>query len=224
MDSQGLVHGGRSGLAHHKLPFAHPIPAGMSDTTDPEAKILEALDAVQPHALIGVSAQGGCFTEAVLKKMAELHKQPVILALSNPTHKAECTAREAYEHTDGAAIFASGSPFDPVTLADGRSFVPGQGNNAYVFPGIGLAALASGAKHLTDSDMFVAANCLASLVDQARLDQGCLYPPLEDIREVSAEIAAAVAANIHERGDATLPRPDDLVAHCKSLMYEPTVA
>ena len=111
MDSQGLVHDDRANLAHHKVPFAHSIPPGMSDTTDSETKILEALAAVRPHALIGVSAQGGCFSENVLKKMAALHAQPVILALSNPTHKAECTAQEAYEHTDGAAIFASGSPF-----------------------------------------------------------------------------------------------------------------
>lgn len=227
IDSKGLVHQGRLAdprLADHKKPFAHALPEGVAEFsgTDKEEMLLDAIRSIRPSGLIGVSAQPKAFTQRVCQAVSSLHQKPLIFALSNPTSKAECSAEEAYTFTAGNCIFASGSPFDPVTLSDGQHFVPGQGNNAYVFPGIGLAAIACGAKHITDSDMYTAAQELARLVPQSRIDVGCVYPSLDDIRDVSARIAAAVCADVYDRGDATvLPRPADLLEHCKAQMYNP---
>lgn len=128
VDSQGLVSNARSDkLAHHKQPFAHPLPAGVSMKSP---SLLDAVKAIKPSALIGVSAQGQSFDKAVCEEMAAVNAAPLIFALSNPTSKAECTAAQAYEWTNGKCVFASGSPFDEVKLSDGRSFTPGQGNNA----------------------------------------------------------------------------------------------
>ena len=128
-------------LAEHKLPYAHDYPF-LPD-------LLSAVEALKPTALIGVSGQGQTFTQAIVEKMAELNEKPIVLALSNPTSKAECTAEQAYTWTNGRAIFASGSPFDAVTL-NGQTFIPGQGNNSYIFPGVGLSVVACGSKHVTD--------------------------------------------------------------------------
>jgi len=211
-------------LAHHKEPFAHSLPGGGEEETYP-ATLLECVERIKPTALIGVSAQGASFTKEVCAKMAVLNAKPLIFALSNPTSKAECTAQQAYEYTNGQCVFASGSPFDRVTLADGRSFLPGQGNNAYIFPGVGLGAIASQAVTLTDEDLYVAAISLSEQVPQERFDQGCIYPALSEIREVSAKIAAAVATNIfrtgRNAGGAAVKPPADMLAHCKALMYNP---
>ena len=150
-----------------------------------------------------------------------IRDRPVIFALSNPTSKAECTAAECYAAAP-RAVFASGSPFDAVTMPDGSVRVPGQGNNAYCFPGIGLGAVLAGATRVTDEDMYAAATSLAASVADDRLAQGCVYPPLADIREVSARVAAAVAANAYDAGTATkLPRPADLVAAARAAMWRP---
>jgi malate dehydrogenase (oxaloacetate-decarboxylating)(NADP+) len=212
IDSGGLVVSDRSGLAPHKLPYAHdhaPLP-----------DLLTAVEALQPTAIIGVSGQSGAFTQSVLEAMARLNDRPIIFALSNPTSKAECTAEQAYTATGGRAIFASGSPFAPVTL-DGKTYVPGQGNNAYIFPGVGLGAIACGATLVTDEMFFEAAHALAQQVSEADLEQGLIYPPLTEIREVSAEIAAAVAEIAYKRGLATQPKPADLLAHIEAQMYVP---
>jgi malate dehydrogenase (oxaloacetate-decarboxylating)(NADP+) len=212
VDSKGLVVKSRTDLQDHKRPYAHDAEF----ITDLEP-IVEAL---RPTAIIGVSGQPQTFTESLIRRMAEFNERPIIFSLSNPTAKSECTAEQAYRYTDGRAIFASGSPFPPCEL-DGKRYVPGQGNNAYVFPGLGLGVIASGARHVTDEMFYVAAKTLAHLVTPEYLDRGTIFPPLEDIRNVSAAIAHAVAREAFDSGLATVAEPADLDAHLRDLMYEP---
>lgn len=212
-DTKGLVVAGRPDLAEHKRPFAHDHA--------PVASFLEAVRALKPTAIVGASTAGGAFTEDVLKAMAAINERPIVFALSNPTVKSECTAEQAYRATDGRALFASGSPFEPVTLG-GRTFVPRQCNNSYTFPGVGLGAIVCGARHVTDEMFLAAARTLAAQVSEADLAQGSLYPPLTRVREVSARIAAAVAEVAHARGLAARPRPTDVLADVRGQMYEPT--
>ena len=212
VDSKGLVVQSRQELASQKQPFAHDYPQ--------QDNLLSAVRSLKPTALIGVSGQGQAFSEAVLTEMATLNKRPIIFALSNPTSKSECTAEQAYAATAGQVIFASGSPFAPVVLEE-RILVPGQGNNVYIFPAIGLAAMATGAECITDEMFLVAARALAAQVTDADLAQASVYPPLTKIREVSALIAVAVADLIYERGLARTKRPDDLLNYMYSWMYQP---
>ncbi|HTL06385.1 MAG TPA: NAD-dependent malic enzyme, partial [Gemmatimonadales bacterium] len=197
-DSRGLVVRSRDDLAAHKRPYAHDHPR--------TASLVEAIRALRPTALLGLSTQGGAFTGPVLEALAELNERPVIFALSNPTANSECTAEEAYRHTGGRAIFASGSPFEPVEL-NGRHHIPSQGNNAYIFPGLGLGVLVSRARRVTDRMFQIAAHSLAHTLSKAGLAEGRLYPPLEEIRSVSQLIATAVADAAWESGVATAPRP-----------------
>jgi malate dehydrogenase (oxaloacetate-decarboxylating)(NADP+) len=212
VDSRGLVVKGREGLTEHKRPYAHEHP--------PVGDFLSAINTLKPTAIIGVAAVGGTFTPDVLRTMAEINEQPIVFALSNPTSKAECSAEEAYRHTGGRALFACGSPYDPVTI-EGKTFVPRQGNNSYIFPGVGLGAIASGARLVTDEMFMAAARTLAKLVTDADLQQGSLYPALPRIRQVSAHIAAAVAKIAYKRGLAAGREPKNLLAFIKSHVYEP---
>ena len=212
MDSHGLVVKSRTDLAEHKIPYAHDHK--------PVSDFPSAIRTLKPTAIIGVAAIGGTFTAEVLQTMAHLNARPIIFALSNPTSKAECTAEEAYRHTDGRALFACGSPFAPVQL-NGHTLVPRQGNNSYIFPGVGLGAIASGARLITDNMFMSAARTLANLVTQSDLDQGSLYPALPRIREVSAHIAAAVAQIAYQHALAAGPVPNDLLAHVQSHVYDP---
>jgi malate dehydrogenase (oxaloacetate-decarboxylating)(NADP+) len=212
VDSRGLVVKNRAGLTEHKLRYAHDHA--------PVADFLTAIRTLKPTAIIGVAAVGGAFTPEVLKEMAALNKRPIIFALSNPTSKSECSAEEAYRHTDGRALFACGSPYDPVKL-DGKTFVPRQGNNSYIFPGVGLGAIASGSKLVTDEMFMAAARTLAYLVNPDDIEQGSLYPALPRIREVSAHIAAAVAEVAYRRGLATAPKPNNMMGLIESQMYDP---
>lgn len=212
MDSRGLVVESRTDLEAHKRPYAHAHA--------PVAALADVVAAVQPAALIGVSGQPQTFTEAVLGTMARHHERPVILALSNPTAKSECTAEQAYRWTEGRAVFASGSPFPPVRL-NGRRFVPRQGNNAYIFPGVGLGVTAVRARHVTDDMFYAAARALANEVSQADLALGALFPPLTAIRAVSSKIAAAVAATAYDAGLAAGERPLDLADHVQAHMWTP---
>jgi malic enzyme len=189
---------------------------------------LEALEVVKPTAIIGVSAQGGAFSKEVIERLTDMNEHPIIFALSNPTSKAECTALDAYTYSKGNCIFASGSPFDAVTLEDGRVFMPGQGNNAYIFPAFGLASIAIDSLTITDDDFIIAARSLANLVPEDKLAVGCCYPDLSNIREVSLQIAAAVAKNIYEHGrcelevDKNILASYDWVEHCRKFMYSPS--
>src|SRR4029077_19288978 len=212
VDSRGLVVKNRAGLTDHKLRYAHDHA--------PVGDFLTAIQMLRPTAIIGVAAVGGAFTPEVLKTMAEINDRPIVFALSNPTSKAECSAEEAYRHTGGRALFACGSPYDPVRL-DGKTFVPRQGNNSYIFPGVGLGAIASESRLVTDEMFMAAAHTLAYLVDPDDIEQGSLYPALPRIRDVSAHIAVAVAEVSYKRGLATVPRPNDLTAFIGSQMYDP---
>ena len=212
VDSRGLVVKSRAGLTDHKLRYAHDHA--------PIGDFLTAIQTLKPTAIIGVAAVGGAFTPEVLQTMAGINERPIVFALSNPTSKAECSAEEAYRHTGGRALFACGSPYDPVKL-DGKTFVPRQGNNSYIFPGVGLGAIASGSRLVTDEMFMAAAHTLAYLVNKDDIEQGSLYPALPRIREVSAHIAAAVAEVAYKRGLATTPKPNDLMAFVQSQMYDP---
>lgn len=212
VDIDGLLIKGRAGLNAATERYAHQhAPAGG---------FLSAVKALKPTVIIGVAAAHGAFTPDVLKTMAEFNSRPIVFALSNPTSKAECSAEEAYRHTNGTAVFACGSPYDPVTL-DGKKFVPRQGNNSYIFPGVGLGAIASATTLITEEMFMAAARTLADMVSDDDLRQGSLYPALPRIRDVSARIAAAVAAVAYQRGLASGPAPNDLLALVKSQMYDP---
>ena len=212
VDSRGLVVESRSDLAEHKRPYAH------SGEFLPD--FLAAVEGLRPTAIIGVSGQPSTFTRAVLETMSRVNERPIVFALSNPTSQSECTAEEAYTWTQGRAIFASGSPFNPVTT-HGKRFVPAQGNNVYIFPGLGLGVIACRARLVTDEMFLVAAKTLAGQVSKADLEEGRVYPPLSRIREVSAAIAVEVAKVAYKRDLASKPEPEDLSAHIKLQMYHP---
>jgi malate dehydrogenase (oxaloacetate-decarboxylating)(NADP+) len=212
-DSQGLVVSGRAKLASHKLNYAHDH--------EPMEDFVAAIRELKPTGIIGVAAVGGTFTRPVLEEVARINKRPIVFALSNPTSQSECTAEEAYRWTGGQALFACGSPFDPVTI-DGRTFVPRQGNNSYIFPGIGLGAVSSGTRQISDEVFMAAAYKLAHLVSESDLEQGSLFPALSRTREVSAHIGAAVAEAAYTRKLTDRKRPADILEDVSSEMYEPS--
>jgi len=212
VDSKGLVVKSRTDLQAHKVPYAHDFEF-VPD-------LISAVKALKPTAIIGVSGMARTFTKEVVEEMGAINERPIIFALSNPTANSECTAEEAYTWTQGRAVFASGSPFDPVRH-DGRTFVPGQANNSYIFPGVGLGIVVSEAKHVTEEMFAVAAKTLAGLVKEDDLTRGRIFPPLEDIRQVSAEIGHAVAEVAYKSDLARALRPYDLHEAVKLAMYDP---
>jgi malate dehydrogenase (oxaloacetate-decarboxylating)(NADP+) len=212
VDSKGLIVKGRDQLNENKSRYAHEHA--------PCADLLAAVKSVAPTMLIGVSGQGKTFTEEIVRTMASVNARPVIFALSNPTSKAESTAEEAYQWSDGRAIFASGSPFAPVKF-NGRVIVPGQGNNAYIFPGVGLGVVCTGARRVTDEMFIKAAKTLASLIQESELAEGRVYPALNRIHEVSHAIAVAVAEEAYAQNLATQPRPENLPDYIRSQMFKP---
>jgi malate dehydrogenase (oxaloacetate-decarboxylating)(NADP+) len=213
LDSHGLVTTARADrLQAHKLPFAREEAGADS--------LLEVVQRVQPTVLIGVSGQPGSFTEEVIREMYQNCRQPVIFALSNPTAKAECSAHDAYQWTDGHAIFASGSPFDPVRLR-GKVFVPGQGNNMFIFPGVGLGAVACGSRKVTNGMFFTAAKTLAQMMTDGELRTGTVYPDLRRIRQISLAIATAVCRQAYAEGLATYEEPEDIREFVRGCMYHP---
>ncbi|XP_010231631.1 NADP-dependent malic enzyme, chloroplastic isoform X1 [Brachypodium distachyon] len=214
VDSKGLlVESRKESLQHFKKPFAHEH--------EPMKTLLEAVQSIKPTVLIGTSGVGRTFTKEVIEAMASFNEKPVIFSLSNPTSHSECTAEEAYTWSKGTAVFASGSPFDPVEY-EGKTYVPGQSNNAYVFPGFGLGVVISGAIRVHDDMLLAASEALAEQVSQENFDKGLIFPPFTNIRKISANIAAKVAAKAYDLGLASrLPRPDDLVKYAESCMYTP---
>ncbi|XP_053143089.1 NADP-dependent malic enzyme isoform X2 [Hemicordylus capensis] len=212
VDSKGLIVKGRASLTTEKKRFAHQH--------DEKKNLEDIVNDLKPTVLIGVAAIGGAFTKNILKDMASFNKRPIIFALSNPTSKAECSAEDCYHLTEGRGIFASGSPFNPVTLPDGRKFVPGQGNNAYVFPGVALGVVACGMKHISEEIFLTTAEVIAQLVSQEHLKEGRLYPPLSLIRDVSLKIAVKIAEQAYKDNTATFyPEPEDKEAFIQSQIY-----
>merc|ERR1712227_980666 len=213
-DSKGLIVANRSsgGITHHKAPFAHPHE---------EMKELgEIVKTIKPTCLIGAAAVPRVFTPEIIKDMASFNEQPIIFALSNPTSMAECTAEEAYTHSDGRAVFASGSPF-PTFTGFGKTYEPGQGNNAYIFPGAALGVITAGIHHISDSVFLSAAEALSEMVTDEDLKVGRLYPPLDNIREISVKIASKVAYEAYQDNTAsTYPEPQDMEALVRSYLYD----
>merc|ERR1712012_1431695 len=212
-DSRGLIVANRSsgGITDHKAPFAHPHEE-MKELGD-------IVKTIKPTCLIGAAAVPRVFTPEIIKDMASFNEQPIIFALSNPTSMAECTAEEAYTHSDGRAVFASGSPF-PTFTGFGKTYEPGQGNNAYIFPGAALGVITAGIHHISDSVFLSAAEALSDMVTDDDLKVGRLYPPLADIREISVKIAAKVATEAYQDNTAsTYPEPKDKEDFIKSMLY-----
>jgi malate dehydrogenase (oxaloacetate-decarboxylating)(NADP+) len=212
VDSKGLIVKSRTDtMGHEKKMFIKDAPE-IKD-------FLEAIKHVKPTAIIGASAQPGAFNEEIIRTMADINERPIILALSNPTSKAECTAEQAYKFTDGRVIFASGSPFAPVEYK-GKRFVPGQGNNAYIFPGVSLGVIAAGVRHISDDVFLLAAKTLANLVTDQDLALGRLYPHQSAIFQASQIIARVVAEDAYKNGTAsTYPEPLDKGEFIRSQIY-----
>ena len=214
MDSKGLIVQGRDRLKPHTLPYAHPH--------EEVADLVPAIETLRPTVLIGATGRPGIFTKEALEAVARVNERPIVFALSNPTSRSETTAEEAYRFTEGRAVFASGSPFDPVTLEGNRTFVPGQSNNVYIFPGIGLGVMACRIRRVTDAMFRAAAAAVANTVPAKRLESGALFPELGTIRHVSVAIAVAISRVAFEAGLTEIEEPRDLHAHVESAMYQPS--
>ncbi|MEY4820890.1 MAG: hypothetical protein RLY72_542, partial [Planctomycetota bacterium] len=212
MNSKGLVVKENPGIQPHQVAF---VREGRLEPT-----LLDAVKAVKPTVLIGTSTQPGTFTREVIEAVRVYCKRPVIFPYSNPTSKAECTAEQAWTWTNGDAIFAAGSPFAPVVIGE-RVLIPGQGNNVYIYPAVGLAVYATEASRVTDEMFLKAAESLASRTSDAELTVGLIYPPIERIHESAVEVAIDVATLIFDRGLARVERPADIYAWIRSKVYRP---
>ncbi|KAJ8718917.1 hypothetical protein PYW07_016473 [Mythimna separata] len=215
VDSKGLIVKDRpeGGINEHKAVFAHDRA--------PVRTLEEVVDIAKPSVLIGAAAIGGAFTTSILRKMGQNNERPVIFALSNPTSKAECTAIDAYTNTDERAIFASGSPFPDYRTKDGRILRPGQGNNSYIFPGLALGVICAGIIDISEDFMLLAAEALADIVKQSDLDQGSLYPPLQEIQNCSVKIAKKIFEHAYKCGKASVfPQPLNTEEFIRAQMYD----
>jgi malate dehydrogenase (oxaloacetate-decarboxylating)(NADP+) len=211
-DVKGLLESSRNDLADFQKPYAHPHA--------PVKNFVDAIESIKPTAIIGVSTVAKAFNERVIKAMARINQRPIIFPYSNPTSHSECTAEEAYRWSEGRAVFASGSPFPPVRFGD-RTLVPGQGNNVYIFPAIGMAVYATRAKLITDEMFIAAARAVAEQVTKAELDIGLIYPPQSEILKTELHAAQRVAEVIFTRGLARVPKPSNIGAFIQSEAYKP---
>jgi malate dehydrogenase (oxaloacetate-decarboxylating)(NADP+) len=212
-DVSGLLESTRTDLVDFQRPYAHPHP--------PTRDFVAAIRSIRPTTIIGVSTIGHAFTQQVVQAMTDLNERPVILALSNPTEHAECTAEQAYTWSGGKAIYAAGVQFPPVHL-NGQTFLPGQANNFYIFPAVGMAIYATQAKRVSDEMFIEAAKAVADQVPEAMLKQGMLYPPQADILETEIKTATRVAKLVFDSGLARIDRPSDVEALVRSHVYRPT--
>ncbi|XP_054286859.1 NADP-dependent malic enzyme-like [Macrosteles quadrilineatus] len=216
VDSKGLIVNDRpeGGITGQKSKFAQ--------SHQPIQDLSEAVKSIKPNILIGASAMSGAFTPEIIQTMAANNKHPIIFALSNPTCKAECTAEQAYRYTDGRAFFASGSPFGTVSFKDCQ-YKPGQGNNAYIFPGVSLGVICAGIRHISDEIFLIAASALAEAVSDDDLKKGSLYPPLSNIKIISIKIATKIMEYAYQKGIAfTYPEPADKEGFVRNQLYDTT--
>src|SRR5216684_4095961 len=214
-DINGLLVTSRTDLADFQKSFAQDRA--------PVSTFVDAVKALKPTAIIGVSTVPKLFTREVIEAMAEINERPIIFPYSNPTSRSECTAEEAYRWSGGKAVFASGSPFPPVEIA-GRKFVPGQGNNVYIFPAMGMAVFATEATRVTEEMFIVAAKAVAEQVTNEDLSIGLIYPPQSQILDASLHVAERVASYIFDQGLARVPRPDDIGSLIRARAYRPAYA
>jgi malate dehydrogenase (oxaloacetate-decarboxylating)(NADP+) len=211
-DVNGLLEASRSDLFDFQTPYAHPHA--------PSRDFLAVIESLKPTAIIGVSTRGKAFSQPIVQAMARLNQRPIIFAYSNPTDHAECTAEEAYRWSEGRALYAAGVPFPPVRFGD-KTLIPGQGNNLYIFPAVGLAIYATKAKRVTDEMFIVAARAVAEQVTPAELDSGLLYPPQTDILKTEITTAVKVCEVIFDRGLAGIDKPGDVRVFVEAQLYKP---
>jgi malate dehydrogenase (oxaloacetate-decarboxylating)(NADP+) len=211
-DIEGLIVSSRTDLAE----FQKPIALDHA----PLSVFADAVKALRPTGIIGVSTVPKLFNQQVIEAMAEINERPIIFPYSNPTSRSECTAEEAYRWSQGRAIFASGSPFPPVEVA-GKTFVPGQGNNVYIFPAMGMAIFATEAKRVTEEMFIVAARAVAEQVTDQSLATGLIYPPQSQILKASLHVASRVAEYIFDKNLARVSRPNDIGALIRARAYRP---
>lgn len=211
-DVHGLLESTRTDLVDFQLPYAHPHA--------PTKDFAAAIESIKPTTIIGVSTIGGAFSREVIEAMSRVNERPVVLALSNPTSCAECTPEQAYTWSKGKAIYAAGVPFSPVHL-DGKTYLPGQANNFYIFPAVGMAVYATRAKRVTDQMFIEAASAVADQVSPELLQQGLLYPLQANILETEIKTAARVAKLVFDSGLAQVDRPADMEALIRKHVYVP---
>jgi malate dehydrogenase (oxaloacetate-decarboxylating)(NADP+) len=210
-DLHGLIDSSRTDLYDFQKPYAHPHPA--------EHDFRAAIESLKPTAIIGVSTQGKAFNQPIIEAMARLNDRPIIFALSNPTDHAECTAEEAYRWSDGRALYAAGVQFPPVRIGD-KTLIPGQGNNLYIFPAVGLSIVATQTRRVTDEMFVVAARAVSEQVTQSELDSGLLYPPVSNILETEIHVATKVSEVIFARGLASVAKPADVRRFLEDQLYK----
>ena len=211
-DVNGLLEPSRKDITDAQRPYAHPH--------EPTKDLVTAIKSIKPNAIIGVSTVGKTFNQQVVEAMSQINSRPIIFALSNPTEHAECSAEEAYKWSKGKALYAAGVQFPPVQY-EGQTLLPGQANNSYVFPAVGMAIYATQAKRVTDEMFTEAARGISDQVTPDELKQGLLFPPQSNILEIEIKTAARVAKVVFDSNLARVERPADMEAFIRSYVYKP---